>query len=389
MSIFVDFYALQTVPPSNINRDDTGAPKTAEYGGTLRARVSSQSWKRAMRLSFHDRLKGENLGIRTKKVVALIADRIGSDRSDLQDRANDLAQAVLSATGMTVEESKRSGADAGTATTQYLVFIADSEIVALAKIAEKWADDSSVNPSNPSAAMKKEVKAAFTGKQALDIALFGRMLADAPDLNTDASAQVAHAISVNTIKPEFDYFTAVDDNASKDNAGAGMIDTVAFNSSTLYRYATVDASSLAKQLGGGEADVQAASRAVADFADAFFRSMPTGKENTFANRTLPSLCLAVVRDSQPINAVTAFEKPVVENADHSIIEIAEKRLADELAQIDSVYGEKPKASFYCLVGDLVTGLDDVARRVSFPELTGQLEQAVNSDLTAQDSLKEE
>lgn len=389
MSIFVDFYALQTVPPSNINRDDTGAPKTAPYGGTLRARVSSQSWKRAMRQSFHESLEGENLGIRTKKAVALISDRISSDRPDLADQSDELAKDMLAAAGMKVEVSKRSGADEGLATTQYLVFIADAEIAGLAKIAEKWADDDNVDPSKANKAMQKEVKAIFTGKQALDIALFGRMLADAPDLNTDASAQVAHAISVDTIKPEFDYFTAVDDMASKDNAGAGMIDTVAFNSSTLYRYATVNVSSLARQLGDKEMDVQAASRAAADFADAFFRSMPTGKENTFANRTLPSLCIAVVRDSQPINAVTAFEKPVKADAGHSIVEVAEGRLASELAQINSVYGEKPKAAFYCLVGDPVSKLDSVARKVSFPDLVDQLEQTVGSTLSVQSSSKGE
>lgn len=389
MSLYVDFYALQTVPPSNINRDDTGAPKTAEYGGTLRARVSSQAWKRAMRQSFHQTLKGENLGIRTKKAVSLIADQISSDRSDLADKAEDLAQNVLGATGMKIEESKRSGSDEGTATTQYLVFIADSEIKGLAKLAEKWEDDENINPAKVNKAMKDAAKAVFTGKQALDIALFGRMLADAPDLNTDASAQVAHAISVNTIRPEFDYFTAIDDEASEDNAGAGMIDTVAFNSSTLYRYATIDASSLSKQLGDNVVDIHAASRAVADFADAFFRSMPTGKENTFANRTLPSLCVVVVRDSQPINAVTAFEKPVSAGTDRSIIEVSEQRLADKLMQINSVYGEKPKAAFYCLVGKPIAEFDDVAQKSTFPELTDRLAKAVDDSLSALDSSEQE
>ena len=43
--LYVDFHILQTVPPSCINRDDTGSPKTAVYGGVLRARVSSQAWE--------------------------------------------------------------------------------------------------------------------------------------------------------------------------------------------------------------------------------------------------------------------------------------------------------------------------------------------------------
>lgn len=39
--LYVDFHVVQTVPPSCVNRDDTGRPKTAFYGGANRARVSS------------------------------------------------------------------------------------------------------------------------------------------------------------------------------------------------------------------------------------------------------------------------------------------------------------------------------------------------------------
>ncbi|MDX3329446.1 type I-E CRISPR-associated protein Cas7/Cse4/CasC [Streptomyces sp. ME02-6979-3A] len=58
-------HALQTVPPSNVNRDDTGALKTAVYGGVPRARVSSQAWKRAARTYFDDEhlLDASELGV--------------------------------------------------------------------------------------------------------------------------------------------------------------------------------------------------------------------------------------------------------------------------------------------------------------------------------------
>ena len=58
-NLYLDLHVLQTVPPSCVNRDDTGSPKTATYGGVNRARVSSQAWKRAMRLKFKE-LFGEN-----------------------------------------------------------------------------------------------------------------------------------------------------------------------------------------------------------------------------------------------------------------------------------------------------------------------------------------
>ena len=132
------------------------------------------------------------------------------------------------------------------------------------------------------------------------------MLADAPDLNTDASAQVAHAFSIDQITPEYDYFTAVDDCASEDNAGAAMIDTVGFNSSTLYRYATVNIDVLRDQLQDDSATVEG----VVAFVEAFVKSMPSGKQNTFANHTLPEDVVVTLRESQPISAADAFEDPV-------------------------------------------------------------------------------
>ena len=124
-------------------------------------------------------------------------------------------------------------------------------------------------------------------------------------MNVDAAAQVAHAISVHPVETEFDYFTAVDDYLQADESGAGMIGTVEFNSSTLYRYATVDVNRLADNLG----DAVAARRAVEAFVESFVRSMPTGKQTTFANRTLPEAVVVMVRDSQPINLVGSLREP--------------------------------------------------------------------------------
>ena len=121
--------------------------------------------------------------------------------------------------------------------------------------------------------------------------------------------QVAHALSVHAVDNEYDYFTAVDDHKNADDdedAGAGMIGTVEFNSSTLYRYATVDVDRLRDNLG----DAEATRRAVEAFVRAFVQSMPTGKQNTFANRTLPDAVLVVLRDTQSINLVGAFEDAI-------------------------------------------------------------------------------
>lgn len=371
--MFVDIYAIQNVPPSNINRDDTGSPKTAYVGGVLRARVSSQAWKRAMREMFPTVLDSKQLGYRTKNAVTLIADKILERRPDLANKAEDLAVAALTATGAKVKTSDRAGSDNGSMVSEYLIFIAKHEIDKLAELAVTAHDE-----GKDVSKMKKEVSQIFHGPQAIDIALFGRMLADAPDLNTDASAQVAHAFSVDQITPEYDYFTAVDDCASDDNAGAAMLDTVGFNSSTLYRYATVNVNALQEQL----VDVDATIEGVVAFVTSFIRSMPTGKQNTFANRTLPEDIIVAVRDSQPINVSDAFEDPVTRKAGISISRQAVLRLAARLDDVRVNYGETPVKAWAVISGDAIDRLNEWCEQVTLPQLTEELRSAVRDRIAA-------
>ena len=367
--MFMDIYAVQNVPPSNINRDETGNPKTAQYGGVLRSRVSSQAWKRAMRETFKSLLDEKQLGVRTKNAVELIVKAMVDQRPESEDQAESYASLVLQATGVKVVASTRAGAASGKPVTQYLIFIGNTEIGRLANIALEWMDQGKDLAKAPDSAMKKEVSGVFHGEQAVDIALFGRMLADAPDLNTDASAQVAHAISVDAIKPEYDYFTAADDCTEADNAGAAMIDSVGFNSSTLYRYATVNLDALQEQIGNAEATARVASV----FVEAFIRSMPTGKQNSYANRTLPETCIVAFRDSQPINAVEAFERPVTAEHDQPISQVAGRRLVEELRRIQDAYDEQPVRA-WAISTDLSTqDLAPVAESVGLKDLTSQVD----------------
>lgn len=371
--MFVDIHCLQQVPPSNINRDDTGSPKTAYVGGVLRARVSSQSWKRAMREMFSSKLDSSKLGKRTKSAVALISSVIAEKRPDLVEESKSLAEKVLAATGVKVKASDRAGADKGSSATEYLIFIANREVEQLADIAIT-AFDEGKDPSK----MKKEVAAVFHGEQAIDIACFGRMLADAPDLNTDASAQVAHAFSIDQITPEYDYFTAVDDCASDDNAGAAMIDTIGFNSSTLYRYATVNVDALKDQL----QDANAAVEGVAAFVDAFIKSMPSGKQNTFANHTLPEDIVIVLRDSQPISAADAFEDPIKRKDGISVSRQGIERLGDRLNEIRINYGEEPVKAWHVVSGGSVHSLDEWSEQVTLPELEQGLRETLSAAYSA-------
>ena len=360
--MFVDLYAIQNVPSSNINRDDTGSPKTALYGGSLRARVSSQAWKRAMRLSFKDLLPKEKLGVRTKLAVSLIADIIVEKRPDLENQAEAMGIAVLNAIGVKTKVSKRKGETEGAQETDYLVFIAKRELDELANVAISWVD-AGKDLAKVDKDMKKQATDVFHGVQAVDIALFGRMLADAPALNTDASCQVAHALSVDRVTQEYDYFTAVDDCASEDNAGAGMIGSVEFNSSTLYRYATIDLNNLLSQLG----DAQATAEGLTAFVEAFVRSMPTGKQNTFANRTLPSTVVVAFRKAQPVNIVSAFEDPVRPMEGMSISEQAENRLATEMKRFDEAYDVRPEKAWFVSTSKN-SNFEDGVERVTLPVL---------------------
>lgn len=371
--MFMDIHCIQQVPPSNINRDDTGSPKTAYVGGALRSRVSSQAWKRAMRGVFGNMLDSSRLGKRTKGVVTLIADSITSKRPDLAESAEGLAQKVMAAAGFKVKASDRAGADKGSLATDYLIFIANNEIDKLADLAIAAFDE-----GEDVSKMKKEVSAIFHGPQAVDIALFGRMLADAPDLNTDASAQVAHAFSIDQITPEYDYFTAVDDCASEDNAGAAMIDTVGFNSSTLYRYATVNIDALRDQLQDDSATVEG----VVAFVEAFVKSMPSGKQNTFANHTLPEDVVVTLRESQPISAADAFEDPVRRKDGISVSRQGVERLGERLNDIRVNYGEEPVKAWYVATGGAVSSLNEWCEQVSLPDLEQSLKETLNAAYSA-------
>jgi CRISPR system Cascade subunit CasC len=353
----IDIYALQTVPPSNLNRDDTGSPKTAIYGGVRRARVSSQAWKRAIRLAFADLLDRSQLGERTKRVGESLATRIRAlDPSLSEEAASALAAETFVAGGLAKTEKKKG--EAKDVESGYLLFLSHRQLDNLAVAA--------LEASRAGATLDKaRFKKLVDTEHSVDIAMFGRMVADMTDINVDAACQVSHAISVHAVDNEFDYFTAVDDRkADAAETGAGMIGTVEFNSSTLYRYATVDVNALHRTLG----DARATRTAVEAFLTAFARSMPTGKQNTFAHRTLPDAVLVRLRDTQPINLVGAFETPITETHAAGRIELAAAALAKHTIAVENAYGERPIGSWVTQVGEKTAVLADLGKAVSFSEL---------------------
>jgi CRISPR system Cascade subunit CasC len=354
----IDIHILQTVPPSNLNRDDTGSPKTAVYGGVRRARVSSQAWKRATRLAFNRTLDPGELGVRTKRVVELLREQIVALDPTLTDDAETLAKEVFKAVGIKTSAPKKGQ----TEESGYLLFLSTRQIRALAEAAVEAARAGGKLAEELKA---RNVKALADQAHSVDVALFGRMVADVADLNVDAAVQVAHAISVHQVENEYDYYTAVDDRKeSEEETGAGMIGTVEFNSATLYRYATVDVDQLRENLGDGPA----VRRAVEVFLRAFVTSMPTGKQNTFANRTLPDAVLVKVRDTQPINFVGAFEEPIASGQTIGRLQEAAARLATYAEDVENAYGEQAVRSWLVRVGDRTKKLEEAGEQATLDEL---------------------
>lgn len=370
MSLVIDIHALQTVPPSLINRDDTGAPKSAIFGGVPRQRVSSQSWKRAIRRYFEDNFDAQQIGDRSKRLPEKIALRLidaGLERDEAIKRVEDLFKAAGIKTAIDKPKKNDDSDDKPSPypRTGYLLFLSQQQID---RAVEELLAREGEKPS------KGDAKAILDTDHSVDMAMFGRMVADDAAYNVDASVQVAHAIGIHGSTPDFDYFTAVDDLAEEgEETGAGMIGTVQMMSSTMYRYATINFDGLKKNLDSADA----ASLAVEHFIEAFVSSMPTGKINTFANQTLPELVYVAVRDTRPVSLVNAFEVPVEAEQGASRRKVAVDRLAQEARDVESVYGFKPLAAYVMGIGETADSFTEIAEKTTLQELTKNIGEVLD------------
>src|SRR5690606_27939392 len=341
--LYVDVHVLQTVPPANINRDDNGDPKEAYFGGVRRSRVSSQAWKRATRKYFAEHNPPGSGAVRTKQIASQLAKRLDDRHRIGMEQAQRLANAVLQP--LKIKPGRKAGE------TAYLLFFGYEQLDAIIDLfAEQIPELVELDDDTLAERLKDvDVQGRLNQGHPLDVALFGRMVADIPALTVDAATQVAHALSTHSVELEMDYYTAVDDE-NEQNTGAGMIGTIGFNSATLYRYATLGVHQLEKNLGDAEATDDGARL----FLDAFSRSMPTGHINSYAHRTRPSLVAVIVRADQPVNLVSAFEKPVaLRDGDTDGIaeksacrlaaehELAVRQWGDELAFADACHTFAP------------------------------------------------
>ncbi len=331
--MFVELHLIQNFAPSNLNRDDTNNPKDCDFGGVRRARISSQCLKRAIRSEdcFAETTTVDN-GLRTRWMNRLIAEAL-----EKAGKEQALAQSVADAFA-----TQYSKLDKGH--TSVLIYLSTSEVESInQQLLAHWDEITSSLKDGKSAALDAIAKDLFKTikdrTSAPDIALFGRMLAEKPELNIDAACQVAHAISTHAVNMDMDFFTAVDDLQKKEDTGAGMMGMGGFNSACFYRYACIDFGQLVANLGG---DTAMARKTVEAFLRASAAAVPTGKQNSHAAQNPPSFYMAVVRsDGGAWSLANAFEKPV-QPGERGLVFASVKALDTYWGKLTHFFGEKAR-----------------------------------------------
>jgi len=325
MSQFIQLHVLTSYPPSNLNRDDLGRPKSATIGGATRLRISSQSQKRAWRTSdlFSSALKG-HVGVRTKMMGEHVYTELV--KKGVKDKqAHEWAGMIAKQFGEL--RGKREKANEQLHIEQ-LAHFGPQEQAAIDALVETLAQTQSA-PTDEQLALLRGPQAA------VDIALFGRMLAAKPRFNIEAAAQVAHAFTVHRADVDGDYYTAVDDLRPRDeDLGAGHIGETGFGAGVYYLYVCINRDLLDRNLAG---DTELRNRALEALLQAITQVSPTGKQNSFASRAYASYVLAEKGDAQPRSLSLAFVKPMRPN-DGDQVSAAVRALTEKCENMDKVYG---------------------------------------------------
>lgn len=288
----LELHIIQSVPVACLNRDDLNSPKTAIFGGVQRARVSSQSWKRAIREMAKEISPDDFKGSRTRYIIDPIMAELHALGKKGED-ADKLGQQIAAALA-TKDTDRR---------VKTLLFSTEKELREFAK--------TYVQASSP-AARKKAIEAMIgkTPQDAADIALFGRMVASDYTAKLEAASMFSHALSTHRVDNEIDFFAAVDDRPN-DDPGAAHTNTLEFNSATYYRFAALNLGMLADNEHLASLSKEERKNVVRVFVEATIKAIPGARKNTMNGNTLPNYVLGIVRESgHPIQLVNAFETPI-------------------------------------------------------------------------------
>lgn len=344
MTNFVQFHVLTTYGLSNPNRDDMGRPKQAVIGGEVRMRHSSQSVKRALREStFFSHDLADHMGKRTKRLHGGLVQYL-LNKGVSEKKAQESASTVASIFGKLEAADKETGEQIATT----LAFISPDEW----KLAEELAEKAAAGEKLPKdKELKKEVLRQADG--AVDIAMFGRMLASDADFNRDAAVQVAHAFTTHRSVAQEDWFSAVDDLNKDDERGAGHIGESAFGTGVFYQYVCVNLDLLVENLNG---DRELAAKAMEALARSLSQATPRGKQNSYAHRPRAHYMLAEQGEQAPRDLSGAFFHAV---KGENLLESSIKKLEETRKAIDDAYGQCWAAEAKLCVGKNGT-LDELA-----------------------------
>lgn len=312
---FIDIHIIQSVPFANLNRDDTNSVKTVQYGNVLRTRVSSQSWKRAVRGVFEDRIG--QAALRTRRIGERVTRLLAEDRGWPLDLAQKAGAHTAAASSIKFELAKDpkdpKQALANKVLTNAMVYVPETAVAELADLAQAHREALQAakdikKPADKSVLPADKVEAVLRSRNGV-INLFGRMLAEIDNAGVDGAVQVAHALTTHETDVELDYFSAVDDVTATwgDQTGSGHMGHTEFSAGTFYRYATIDLRDLAHNIGDNPEELR---ELTAAFLSAFILSLPQAKKNATAPHTIPDLAHISVRTDRPLSYAAAFESPV-------------------------------------------------------------------------------
>ena len=302
----IEYHILQSFPVTCLNRDDVGAPKTAIVGGNTRARVSSQCWKRQVRVAMQD--FDIKLGIRTKKIDEFVA-KACVERGASEEQGAECGKVISEAFSKDT-----------------LFFFSESEAQAFADYArEKSFVGAKLNDKELQKVAKKTLNPALNG---LDIALFGRMVAQASELDIEAAASFSHAISTHKVSNEVEFFTALDDLSEEQ--GSAHMGSLEFNSATYYRYVSLDLGQLWASLSGDGLE-----KAIEAFTKALFVAVPSARQTTQSGASPWEFAKIFVRKGQRLQV--PFET-AVKAKDGGYLQSSITALTDYLTKKESLAG---------------------------------------------------
>lgn len=324
MTTFLQLHLLTAYPASNLNRDDTGSPKTLKFGGADRLRVSSQSIKRAIRTSDQfATAMGDAMGVRSQSFARHLFD--GLKARGLEDaEALKRVHGLIAADGLGKAKKE-------TPETEQLVHLGNDEIQRLNALLDKLKSSAEIS--------SKEALVVLERPKAADIAMFGRMLADNPGYNVEAAVQVAHAFTTHRVTIEDDYYTAVDDLKARDRTedrGAGFIGIQEYGAGLFYLYVCIDADLLARNLSDDTNLARAATKA---FIEAACTVSPKGKQNSYASRSRALYAMVERGPDAPRTLAAAFMKPIAANGEADVTAQSIKALEDLRGQFAHAYGD--------------------------------------------------